>query len=95
MCVSMFMRTLVRVSVCVWWGLTHGCRRLLGRGAAPERTRTIYIGHKREVNVAAFCSNGVSTTKYSVVSFLPKFFFEQVRAHTIHARVRSSVCVCM
>ena len=37
----------------------------------------IYINHKREVNAATFCTNAISTTKYNLFTFLPKFFFEQ------------------
>lgn len=44
--------------------------------AAPA-ARTVYItGHHR------FCSNKVSTAKYNLLSFLPKFLFEQFRRYS-------------
>ena len=44
---------------------------------AVPTSRTVYIAGRHR-----FCSNEVSTAKYSVFSFLPKFLFEQFRRYS-------------
>jgi hypothetical protein len=43
------------------------------------QTRTIYINQLNQSIqiVSKFCSNSISTSKYNVFTFLPKFLFEQ------------------
>ena len=44
------------------------------------QTRTIYINQLNQSSiqiVSKFCSNSISTSKYNVFTFLPKFLFEQ------------------
>ena len=45
----------------------------------PYQTRTIYINQLNQSIqiVSKFCSNSISTSKYNVFTFLPKFLFEQ------------------
>lgn len=44
----------------------------------PEKFRTLKIGDPSE-NI--FSSNVISTAKYSYISFIPKFLFEQFRRY--------------
>lgn len=41
------------------------------------KPRTIYINNADENYRYGYCDNHISTTKYNLVTFLPKFFFEQ------------------
>lgn len=46
----------------------------------PETTqssRVVYINGRHK-----FCSNRISTAKYNLISFLPKFLFEQFRRYS-------------
>jgi magnesium-transporting ATPase (P-type) len=48
--------------------------------AAPDQTETrvFYINQPLKNN---FCSNRISTAKYNIFSFIPKFLFEQFRRY--------------
>jgi len=42
------------------------------RNAPKTKFRTVYVNHNRDTNYNSFCGNSISTTKYSLYSFLPK-----------------------
>lgn len=44
----------------------------------PQNERVIHINSLQPVK---YCSNKISTAKYSIISFLPKFLFEQFRRY--------------
>ncbi len=48
------------------------------RNKPPARQRTIYF-NDREKNKSGvkYCSNQISTTKYNILTFIPKFLFDQ------------------
>lgn len=46
--------------------------------AEDAETRTVYI---KDIQPHKYCTNEISTAKYSVISFLPKFLFEQFRRY--------------
>ena len=41
----------------------------------PPSVRHIFINH--QLQSVKYCSNSISTSKYNVLTFLPKFLFEQ------------------
>lgn len=56
-----------------WWS---GVKDLAtGKRKPPEGERTCYLNDEKANAQFKFCSNYVSTTKYNLVTFLPKFLF--------------------
>ena len=53
------------------------------KATEESRSREFFVGERNNLMLANqtnnFCSNKIRTTKYSAISFIPKFFFEQFR----------------